>query len=420
MSEMAKKARAAMKAKAKAMSADPHQKVDSSTWSPPEMLEAGVKTGMRPVSRRQYKSGGKVAGAAAKMNLGKKPRKSGGSAMPPVDRFVNRDMKKANDYRDGEKHIGALKRGGKAYCGGGGAKRNFGGSDEIGDMITSMPAEYDTDAMSQKMQDLAMDSSLRDKSGRIPTPPARPIAIKKETRIVSPYKKGGRIHRDSGGTTTDPTAKQLNAGVPPSLMNFSSSRSPAWQVAKRGGKIEHDDEAADKQLIRKMVKPSSIKHRKDGGQVFSGPNYPGKVPGVVPGGRMARKHGGKTNVHVNINTGKNDMPPMLGGLVPPPPGGMKPMAPPVAPPMAPAGMPPMAGGMPPMAPGGAPPMGPAGAPPMGGMPPKPPMAGMPAPRKSGGRLIKQAHSYKDMEAGAGSAEGRLQKTEIERYKTGRR
>ena len=34
------------------------------------------------------------------------------------------------------------------------------------------------------------------------------------------------------------------------------------------------------------------------------------------------------------------------------------------------------------------------------------------PRKSGGRVAKVASSYKDMEAGAGSGEGRLQKTDI--------
>jgi hypothetical protein len=40
----------------------------------------------------------------------------------------------------------------------------------------------------------------------------------------------------------------------------------------------------------------------------------------------------------------------------------------------------------------------------GGMPPM--------PRKAGGRITKIARSYKDMEAGAGSGEGRLQKTDI--------
>jgi hypothetical protein len=42
---------------------------------------------------------------------------------------------------------------------------------------------------------------------------------------------------------------------------------------------------------------------------------------------------------------------------------------------------------------------------------------MPMPRKSGGRVTKVAKSYKDMEAGSGGGEGRLQKTDI--AKTGK-
>lgn len=43
----------------------------------------------------------------------------------------------------------------------------------------------------------------------------------------------------------------------------------------------------------------------------------------------------------------------------------------------------------------------------------PPMGGAPLPRKSGGRAYR---SYKDMDAGAGSGQGRLEKTEIQRRK----
>ena len=122
MSEMSKAARAAMKKKAeKLTTADPSQKVDSSTWSPPEPLNADVKTGMRPVSRRAYKKGGKVEGEAAPMRADRQPRKAGGkSEMPLVDRFINKDLKKANEYREGVKHVGGMNKGGRT-------KKNFGG-----------------------------------------------------------------------------------------------------------------------------------------------------------------------------------------------------------------------------------------------------------------------------------------------------
>ncbi len=112
MSEMAKKARAAMKAKAKSITTDPHQKVDSSTWTPPEPLETTAKTGMRPVSRRAYKKGGKVEGANAKANMGKKARASGGQTM--ANDWINRNAKEANELRPGIKHVGGMKKGGRA------------------------------------------------------------------------------------------------------------------------------------------------------------------------------------------------------------------------------------------------------------------------------------------------------------------
>jgi len=41
-----------------------------------------------------------------------------------------------------------------------------------------------------------------------------------------------------------------------------------------------------------------------------------------------------------------------------------------------------------------------------------PTEGMPMGRKAGGRITKVAKSYKDMQAGSASGEGRLQKTDI--------
>ncbi len=78
MYELAKKARSGMKSKAERLAGEKDRKTDSSDWSPAEPLNADVKTGMRPVSRRAYKDGGKVAGSAPKGRADRKPRKAGG------------------------------------------------------------------------------------------------------------------------------------------------------------------------------------------------------------------------------------------------------------------------------------------------------------------------------------------------------
>ena len=58
----AKSLRAAMKEKAKRLASSSSEKVDSSTFTPAEPMNADVKTGMRPISRRAFKAGGKVEG----------------------------------------------------------------------------------------------------------------------------------------------------------------------------------------------------------------------------------------------------------------------------------------------------------------------------------------------------------------------
>ena len=355
MSDMAKQARAAMKAKAKRLGEDrPTEKVDSSTWTPPELLNAEAKTGMRPITRRAYKSGGKVEGAKAIANMGKSPRT--GNKPVTADSYINRNVKDANEEREGIKHVGGMKSGGRA-------KKMVGG-----------PMEG-----AQRMMQRAQ--SVGDVPGAIMN--------------FSPVKKGSLSPLKTTGM-------------------------------KKGGSAEkHEDVAEDKALIKKMVKPAARTgkdeggsadndaddgmkkggraKRATGGQVFSGPGYPGKVPGVVPGGRTAHARGGKakgkTNINIIIGGGKpGAMPtdPMGGPTLPPgigagPPGGIPVQVPPNAPPPG-AGAMPMP--MPIPMPG---PAGPAGPP------------GMPMPRKSGGRAYR---SYKDMDAGAGSGKGRLEKTEI--------
>src|ERR1700674_3726563 len=106
---MSVKAREAAKRKVDRLTTDPHQKVDASSWTPPEPENADVQTGPRPISKRQSKRGGKVQGEHEHRRADRKPRKSGGRAL--VDDFVNRDVKEANEERSGTKHVGGMKKG---------------------------------------------------------------------------------------------------------------------------------------------------------------------------------------------------------------------------------------------------------------------------------------------------------------------
>ena len=164
MYEMAKQAREKMKAKARSLAGEKDQKVDSSDWTPASPLNAEAKTGMRPVSRRAYKSGGKVSGGEAASRSDRKPRNSGGKTY--ANDLVNRNVKEANELREGVKHIGGMKKGGKIA-------RATGGRTVDGGI-------YDKKAL-----------------GAIDPLPKRAAA--------QHYKKGGRIKRADGGRhLTDP------------------------------------------------------------------------------------------------------------------------------------------------------------------------------------------------------------------------
>jgi len=361
-------------------SGEPHKKVDSSSWSPPEMEKADKQTGMRPVSPRQYKSGGKVCGDMTKKRADRKARKSGGSAMPPVDRLVNRDMKKANEYRDGEKHVGGMKRGGKIR------HRREGGDtpyDEIGALIRRAQME---DNMNQAGPEK-----------RIPLPPRRPAAP--PNVYTGPRNPAAdRMGPKYGGKIPTSHAK----GGKVSKMEWEHSKTDLEQDKKLAKKHGMSLEAWEKSdLDAKHDKQQSTKGLKRGGEVgrelYVRENYPHKVPGAS-GGRTAKKRGGgvgkgKTNVNVIIH-------PHHPGMAMNPP---MPIGGPIAPPPRPVALPPM-GGEPMMPPMGGAPMG-GGMPPMGAARPGMPPIG----RKSGGRVESNANPKHIIDNAAGGGLGRLEK-----------
>src|ERR1700677_1431091 len=112
MSEMAKEARANARLKAERLTRSPPGNVDASGWREPLGEMGTIQTGMRPVSRQNFRSGGKVAGLAGAMRADRKPRKSGGRTF--ADALINRDVKEANESREGQKHVGGMARGGHA------------------------------------------------------------------------------------------------------------------------------------------------------------------------------------------------------------------------------------------------------------------------------------------------------------------
>lgn len=413
----AKTIRAARRAKAEAMgSGDPHEKVDASSWTPPEMENNGAQTGARPVSKRQYKRGGHVHGEAAHHHAGRKPRKSGGL----VNDYVNRNAKEAN-AEIGKPHIGAFKRGGRAHRDVGGevptARMSFDSGPSRMSKAAGLKHGGKAEEFEGSKKDKHEDKILAKKHHMTEAHWEKSELDEKhdKQKSMKGLKRGGTAHSENchcpkcmGGTAKKHGGEARHLARGGSAMRLVKTvtgpnghsakvyKDPEWgehrvkfyapDGAYQSKADYHTDDRHDAIGTAEHMTNRGFKH---GGHVEGENGESGTRP---TGGRTARAEGGKvrtkgkTNIIINIDPKRaerhEDRPAMP---APPPP---PPMAPPMAPPSGPPpGMMPPPGAMPPglHPPGATPP----GLPPMG--------------RKHGGR------TGMNDEGGAGGGLGRLEK-----------
>lgn len=345
MSETAKRAREAMKAKARRLAGAPDRKTDSSDWSPSPMLNADKKTGARQLDRPSAKGFGEsYAARDTKAAIGSDHRgafKNGGGVL-------DKKAVGAIDPRPHRAPAGHYKAGGRI-------KRDGGGK---------LPSPYEA------MRSEERRGSVRvEEKNKMPSPQEAAESAGRTGDVPEGRKAGGR--KWIAGAIKKPGALRKSLGVK------SGEKIPAKKLAsaaEKGGKLGQRARLA--QTLKKVGKAT-------GGALTTGPKHKSRGKG-------------KTDIKINIISAGGKPMPGADMMPPPPPPGAVPV------PMPPAG-----GAGAPM----PPPMMPPGA--IGGAPPMP----MPPGRKAGGRITKVASSYKDMEAGAASGEGRLQKTDIEKRHT---
>jgi hypothetical protein len=264
MSAESKNYREAAKEKAERLVRSGKTRVDASDFTAQDAIDSNGHTGMLPVSKRNYQRGGSVfAGLKSQARADRKPRASGGkTAMTPVS-YMNRDMKEANEDRDGIHFKGGYKRGGRTGKLAGGPLIQATGSDPMPPTTVGRKEGGSVHGASCGCAKCNGGRVGRKEGGKVGGNPVfggtRPVA--------------GRIARKGGGRTKGKTnvniiITQPGAGGPP--------MPPPGAMPPPGG-------------------PAGLH------QAPPPPMAPG--PGVPAGMPMGRKRGGRTNYPIDAGAG---------------------------------------------------------------------------------------------------------------------
>ena len=255
MSELAKNARKAMHAKIKRItkndSDNSKHQIDASDFAGYPDLNSTAKTGARPISRRQFRKGGKVVkmhGEHAKHHAGRKARKSGGKALT-ANSLINRNVREANEEREGIKHIGAFNKGGKVHR----KHREDGGFDIANKAMADESARRAAAAAAAKSAPAPQPMNRDWGPQGEPTGKSGPVVTK------DGKKHGGKIHKADGGSFV-PTSRMAFSGGE-SRMSKAAGLNKGGRAHKMGGGMmgpsqvsPDEDEAASMVMGKRQMR----------------------------------------------------------------------------------------------------------------------------------------------------------------------